>query len=196
MFRQVKSVSLVVAAAMLSTLAMVSSAWAVPLPAALTPSTFIDVSSGSGTGVGAVSSGHEIFRFDANAGEFVTLDINVTAMLPAPGLAFPDDDSMLFLFDSNGVLLAQNDDFQGFQSKIVDFLLPTTGTFYAGVTTFENNPILTTNNVISGWEDDGGSNIEYDLIVSRRSSIPEPGTLAILALGLTGLGWARRAGKS
>lgn len=191
MYRQVKFALLVVAAAMLSTLGMVSSAWA--LPVALTPSTTIDVSSGSGTGSGAVSTGHQIFNFDANAGELVTLDINVTAMFQGTSTGpFPDDDSMLFLFDSSGALLAQNDDFQGFQSKIVDFLLPTTGRFYAGVTTFDNNPIFT-NGVISGWEDDGGSNIEFDLVVSRVS---EPGTLALVALGLTGLGWARRAGKS
>jgi hypothetical protein len=192
MYRQVKFAFLVVAAAMLSTLGMVSSAWAVPV--ALTPSTFIDVSSGSGTGVGFVSTGHQIFHFDANAGDLVTLDIDVTAA-GLGGATDSEPDSQLFLFDSSGALLAENDDFQGRESKIVDFLLQTTGTFYAGVTTYNNDPIFT-NGVISGWADDGGSDIEYNLIITRSSSVPEPGTLALVALGLTGLGWARRGRKA
>lgn len=47
-------------------------------PVWLQPSTFIDTSSGAGVGSGSVSTGYEIFRFQAFLNDLVSLDVNVT----------------------------------------------------------------------------------------------------------------------
>jgi len=64
--------------------------------------------------------------------------------------------------------LAANDDPDPdscFQSLIGDFKIPRDGTYYVGVTTFDNDPILDADDVITGWEDDGQSSVEFDLNV-------------------------------
>jgi hypothetical protein len=118
------------------------------------------------------------------------------------GLRFKDDDSELFLFNSDGKLVAENDDsendeFDGLQSKIDNFQTSYSGIYYVGVTTYDNNPILDADRIIVVWEDDGKSNIEFDLIidgVTRSAQICgmlEPTTGLLLAAGL--LGWVSRA---
>ena len=156
-------------------------------PAPLTPATPIDLMNDTGTVSGDVSTGHLIFSFPGMTGQIVTLDINVTEIRPGTGAT--DDDSELFLFNEAGNLLAANDDQSddNLQSLISDFALPSSGTFFVGVTTFNNNPIIT-DGVISGWEDDGESNIGFDLAVTI---IPEPGSLMLLAGGAA-LALARR----
>ncbi|RMD99499.1 MAG: hypothetical protein D6812_11485, partial [Deltaproteobacteria bacterium] len=98
---------------------------AVALPFALTPDGTIDVSSGSGVVSGHVDVGHMVFAFQAFAGDVIDIDIDVTAIFP--GTSYTDDDSMLYLFDKEGHLLAMNDDFGGsLQSFIDDFTILTT----------------------------------------------------------------------
>jgi hypothetical protein len=165
------------------------------IPVALQPSIFIDISSGYGVGAGEVSTGHQIFSFDAAAGQVLNLAVVVTEVLQ--GTLSQDDDSILFLFNSSGNLLASNDDIDpGFvlSSLIQGFTVSATGTYYAGVTTYNNIPIFS-NGVISGWSDDGGSNIKFELQISATpatSVVPEPGTVGLLGLGtlvLAGLSW-------
>lgn len=166
----------------------------------LNPSTFIDTSSGFGIGNGAVSTGHQIFRFNATEGDLITIGVFVTAILP--GNQFEDDDSQLFLFDKMGALVAENDDADPFetefQSIIQDYLVPSSGVYYIGVTTFDNDPIIDVEALITGWEDDGESNIEFEVYVFGATAIPEPSAFlqtGIGLLGLTGFGWWHRRQK-
>ncbi len=66
-----------------------------------------------------MNTGHEIYAFEAQAVNLITLDIDVTDFLP--GTLFGNDDSRLFLFNDPGEFLDCNDDFDGLQSRIEDF---------------------------------------------------------------------------
>lgn len=134
-----------------------------PIPL-LSPATPVDLRNGSNVVAGAVSTGYEVFSFLAGLGDRVSLEVDVTEVLP--GALYTDDDSQLFLFDSNGRLLAENDDLSGLQSGIQDFPIPETGYYYAVITTYNNDPILNAAQEISSWSDNGGSNIEYTLTIS------------------------------
>ena len=149
------------------------------LPTALQSYTLIDISGNYGEVSGAVSAGHDIYAFEALAGDLITLDIDVTDILP--GTLFGDDDSRLFLFNDLGELLHYNDDFDGLQSRIEDFLIADEGMYFAGVTTYGNLPLFDAGGVISGWEDDGLTGFEYDFSVTRvsaNSAVTEPSTLS------------------
>ncbi|MEO0490346.1 MAG: PEP-CTERM sorting domain-containing protein, partial [Cyanobacteria bacterium J06659_2] len=73
-----------------------------PIPL-LSPATPVDLSNGSNVVAGAVSTGYEVFSFLAGLGDRVSLEVDVTEVLP--GALYTDDDSQLFLFDRNGRLL-------------------------------------------------------------------------------------------
>jgi hypothetical protein len=131
---------------------------AVNLPA-LYPAMSIDTRSGAGVVGGDVRQGEAIYSFWGGLGDRVTLRVDVNQI--APGVLYTDDDSQLFLFDAQGKLLAENDDFTRLQSQITDFLLPQTGQYYLVVTTYNNDPILDTERRVTGWSGNGGSAIEF-----------------------------------
>ncbi|MDM8542056.1 PPC domain-containing protein [Desulfococcaceae bacterium HSG9] len=110
------------------------------LPVALQSYTEIEITDGNAVVSGEVSNGHNIFGFEAFAGDLLTLNIDVTAILP--GSENEDDDTQLFLFDEWGALLAENDDAadNNFQSLIDDFFVKQDGVYFVGVTTFDNPP--------------------------------------------------------
>lgn len=128
---------------------------------------------GMGQASGEVSTDYEVFSFEATEGEVVTLDVNVTETLE--GTEYTDDDSQLFLFNSDGILLTENDDENEstFESKISDFVIPSDGTYFVVVTTWDNDPTLNEENVVVDWGSEGGSNIRYDLVVTKKDSLPE-----------------------
>ncbi|MBE9177251.1 PPC domain-containing protein [Oculatella sp. LEGE 06141] len=133
------------------------------LPLALSPATPIDVSSGSGTATATVSNGHQVFQFEALAGDRITLDVDVVETLP--GGSYTDDDSHLFLFDSAGRLLAENDDDGSSYESLIDaFVVPRSDTYFAVVTTWPNSPTLD-EDVVTGWSDDGSSHIRFNLMI-------------------------------
>lgn len=132
---------------------------------ALSPAVNLDLATRSATQSGTVSSGQQVYSFTGAAGDRVAIDVNVTRIMP--GTPFRDDDSQLFLFDAAGRLLAQNDDNErSFQSRLSNFNLPADGTYFIVVTTFNNDPILNPSGIVTRWEGDGGSNIEYRLTVT------------------------------
>ncbi|MGF1482081.1 MAG: PEP-CTERM sorting domain-containing protein [Cyanophyceae cyanobacterium] len=149
-------------------------------PPALFPSTKIDVFTGAGFASGAVSTGQEIFDFTAFSGDLITIDVDVTNVLP--GTIFTDDDTQLFLFDSLGTLLAEDDDSgEGFTSLISNFLVSETDQFLVAVTTFNNDPILDSSGIVAGFEEDGLSSVEFDISITGVTPVPEP--LTILGAG-------------
>ncbi|ASC72215.1 putative subtilase-type serine protease [Halomicronema hongdechloris C2206] len=139
--------------------------------AALSPVTPIDTEAGSGVTAGAVKRGQEVFSFVAQEGDQITLEVEVTQILT--GTLYTDDDSQLFLFDDQGRLLAENDDFRGLESTILRYSLPRTGTYYVAVTTYNNDPVLDENNVVVDWIGSGGSHIEFVLTVEGVTPLEE-----------------------
>ncbi|MFE4105679.1 DVUA0089 family protein [Almyronema epifaneia] len=131
---------------------------------ALSPETPIDTRNGSGVVAGEVSTYHQVYSFVAGLGDRVTIAVDVTEILP--GTLYQDDDSQLFLFNSEGQLLAENDDLGRLQSQITDFLVPRTGLYYVVVTTYDNDPVLDREQRVIGWENNGGSAIEYTLTLA------------------------------
>jgi len=135
-----------------------------PVLSALSPAMTIDLSSGIGRTSGTVSADQQIYSFNAMAGYRVTIDINVTQVLP--GRPFNDDDSQIFLFNSMGQLVAENDDDnRTYQSRLRNIIVPADGTYFVAITTFNNDPIFDSNTAIMGWRGNGGSNIRYDLTI-------------------------------
>ena len=134
-----------------------------PLPE-LSPALLIGTPHGSGVTAGTVSAGVEVFAFVGGQGDRVTVDLIVTRQLP--GLRYTDDDSQLYLLDSQGYLVASNDDFNGLQSRLNNILLPSSDLYYIAVTTYNNSPQLSPSGQIMGWSGDGGSFIDYTLTIT------------------------------
>ncbi|ACB52384.1 hypothetical protein cce_3036 [Crocosphaera subtropica ATCC 51142] len=148
------------------------------------PIAFLDLSSGVGSASGAVSTGNEVFAFEAKAGELLTFGVEVSDILSGTG--YKDDDSVLYLYNSAGDVLAVGDDSpDSFESRVLNFLVPEDDTYYAAITTFGNEPILELGpvNTILGFEEDGLSNIVYDLTINRET-LPETARLFDIALAV------------
>lgn len=126
----------------------------------------IDLSTGSGIGSGEVSDGHAVFTLVVPGERRMDAEVVVTDV--QQGLRYTDDDSMLFLFDSEGLLLEQDDDSgEGYASRI-QTRLPARGTYFLVVTTYNNVPELNESGYLTGFPDDGGSSIRFDLVVQLR----------------------------
>jgi hypothetical protein len=133
-----------------------------PVPP-LSPALLIQTPAGSGVSAGAVARNVDVFSFFGREGDPVTLTVDVTRVLP--GALYTDDDSQIFVFDSAGTLLAENDDLSRLQSQITDFMLPATDIYYVAITTYNNDPILNGDRQITDWTGNGGSAIEYTITV-------------------------------
>ena len=89
------------------------------------------------------ASNTDFYSFTAQAGtliNFQLMSVLLTRLVADPGTA-PNDynqgpfDTALTIYDSSGQVIAYNDDsFQDADSSIIDLTLPTTGTYYAMVT--------------------------------------------------------------
>ncbi|MEM8809445.1 MAG: hypothetical protein AAGF01_25770 [Cyanobacteria bacterium P01_G01_bin.38] len=134
------------------------------LPFALASATAIDTTDGFNVVAGQVSTGHETFGFLAGLGDRITLDLDVTRVLS--GTFETSDDSQLFIFDRSGRLLAHNDDADGRQSLIADFVIPKTDIYFAVVTSHNNDPLLGDDQTLVGWEEDGEASFAYTLTLT------------------------------
>lgn len=135
-----------------------------PLLAAATP---IALRNGTGRVNDSVSSGHDLFRFAATAGDRVDIQVE---MPPSTLGYFGGGDSQLFLFNATGELLAENDDYNGLGSALMGITIPETGSYFIAVTTFNNDPQFDQNGYLSGWPDNGSGNITYTLTVQGASN--------------------------
>ena len=96
----------------------------------------------------------------------LTLEVVVTGI--NEGTRWTDDDSMLFLFDSQGSVVASDDDSGEGAASLIDTEQLEAGTYYAVVTTYPNSPVLDAHARLDRFSDDGGSDIEFDLRVDFR----------------------------
>lgn len=126
-------------------------------------------SAGAAISAGAVSNGYEVYSFVGGQGDQVTIRVDTTEVYT--GSLYTDDDSQLFLFDSQGTLLAENDDFTGLQSVIGGFVLPATDRYYVAVTTYNNDPILNTERRITDWSGSGGSDIDFTISITGLTPV-------------------------
>ncbi len=133
--------------------------------AGLAPMQPIDLSQGLNVVSGHVGSGHEVYGFVAGMGDRINIDIEVTRVMT--GSLYTSDDSQLFVFDRDGVLIASSDDDNGGnQSSISGLLVPRTDLYFAVVTSYNNDPIFNQDNRLMGWQDNGGGRFDYTLSVS------------------------------
>lgn len=125
----------------------------------------IEMESWGGIGYGDVAEGFASFALDLNYIGPLTIEVSVTEI--RPGTQYEDDDSMLWLFDSRGRLIAENDDspFGGYESLLngVDITAP--GRYYAVVTTLPNRPETDSAGQFISLGSEGGSNISFELII-------------------------------
>lgn len=124
----------------------------------------IDLGFDGGVGFGEVGTDFAAFAFDVEEAGPLTLEVFVTQI--RMGLEYEDDDSILYLFDADGFLVAENDDGPyGYQSLINGAWIEWPGRYYAVVTTHPNFPVIDEGGRFEGFEDEGLSSIEFELYI-------------------------------
>ena len=122
-------------------------------------------------------------------------------------------DTQLWLFDSAGIGVLSNDDHagaacpgvatSGLQSCLDLSAGLAAGTYYVGITNFNNDPNnstcgvsdqCTTFDLLAGWGTSAapGTSAYVINLTASATPAPEPGIVLLLGLGLAGLGFARR----
>ena len=125
----------------------------------------VPMDSVGGVGYGEVAEGFASFALDLDSTGLLTIEVLVTDI--RQGASYEDDDSMLWLFNAEGFLIAQNDDspFGGYASLLNGVEIESPGRYYAIVTTLPNEPETRPNGQFMEMRNDGGSNISFELIV-------------------------------
>ena len=117
-----------------------------------------------------------------------------------------DFDTMLFLFNSDGSFITGNDDTSGPSDGLVgnswgSYISAdlTTGDYLLGISGWSYDPLNAAGadfrygatGILASWDTGTGSTGNYTIGINS-SAVPEPAPLALLVLGLTALGLARR----
>lgn len=131
-------------------------------PVGLTPAEPVDLGTGLNVVSGHVGSGHQVYGFVAGRGDRLEANLEVTRVMT--GSLYTSDDSQLFIFDRHGNLIASADDSSGTQlSRISDITMPKTDLYFAVVTSYNNDPIVSPEGRLTGWQDNGGGRFDYTL---------------------------------
>lgn len=133
----------------------------------------INTRSGSGVSTGAVSRWIDVYAFLGAEGDTPNLALDVVQQ--RQGILYADDRSLLFLFDSEGRLMAEARTTPELQSRLEAVTLPATDIYYAAVTTPEHRPVLDEHGFIIGWQAIGTSAITYTLTLSELTPSPRLG---------------------
>mgnify|MGYP006273466729 CR=1 FL=1 len=126
----------------------------------------VRIEGGQGRASAVVGEGHAAFRFQGTEDSEVEIEVVVTSILQ--GTRYSDDDSMLFLFDGEGLLIGEDDDSGAGYASLLRTELPATGRYFAVVTTYNNEPELSDRGYLVEFPDNGGSRIEFDLVIELR----------------------------
>lgn len=146
-----------------------SQAFALPVsmgqPLGLMPAAPVDLSNGFNVVSGHVGNGHQVYGFVARMGDRLDANLSVTQVMT--GSLYTSDDSQLFIFDSQGRLLAAvNDTEPTPQSRISGMVMPKTDLYFAVVTSDNNAPVFGSDGRLTGWQDNGGGRFDYTLTLS------------------------------
>lgn len=155
------------------------------ISAALPQSERIDLSSGAFTAKGNVAKNRVELTFDAHAADLLSVSVNtIETILTSEA---QDDDSMVFLLDTEGHVLASNDDseIRGLSASLEDVEIPETGTYTIVITTFPNMPLLDVDGTVRGWPNEGTSSIVFEAALFL---IKKTGPLYLHQI--EGYGWA------
>jgi hypothetical protein len=119
-----------------------------------------------GVAEGIVREGHEVFFFDIAEASSVSSEVVVTEVYQ--GSEYRDDDSMLFLFDERGHLIAEDDDGGVGNSSALQVSLDSPGRYYVAVTTYDNSPELDESDKLIRFPGTGESSIRFLLRLRVR----------------------------
>ncbi len=162
---------------------------------------------------GKMGSGADLWEFFFAGGDLTITTVDTTPWTRRN----PLDDSQLFLFDSNGIGIAANDDIDDWNwLSSLSLQDLSVGTYYLGISGFDVDPITRINRqnyeIFPDTPYVGQVSADYlsplhhwsgeDLADGKRysitfaTSVPEPSILALFAAGLFGIGFARRRRQS
>jgi Bacterial pre-peptidase C-terminal domain/PEP-CTERM motif len=132
---------------------------------------------GGGGAPSEVRSYHDWFRFDAVAGDIITLSLN--AISPTQ-----TGDPVLQFRNAAGDFLAFDDDRGPGANSLINFTILASGAYVAGVGEFGDN-----------------DNLNYDFMVtgltpSLTAAVPEPASWAMMIAGFGLVGGALRSGRA
>jgi hypothetical protein len=133
----------------------------------------INTRTGSGVSTGSVSRQVDVYAFLAAEGDVTRLALSVIQQ--RPDLLYTDESSLLFLFDTEGRLLAAANSTAAQPPSLAAIPLPRAGVYYAAVTTPQHRPVLDEDGVLLGWEGVGTSAITYTLTVTGLTPSPQLG---------------------
>ena len=149
------------------------------LPGALAAQSWLDVlaqaepvrlQSGAASVPGDVREGFASYLLDVESPGEITVDVEVTQV--REGIQYEDDDSVLFLLDTDGYLIAENDDDStGWESLIQGAVLPERGTYVIVVTTHPRFIETDDAGYFTGFTAEGLSSIGFTLGIQTDAGI-------------------------
>lgn len=132
--------------------------------------TEISLMDGYGAASAVVGTGHQLFSFTIQEEQRMVIEVVVTEVMEGTG--YEDDDSVLYLIDADGQILAKDDDGGEGYASLIDYPGLPAGTYYAAVLTYGNELKYGPDDRVKGFEDQGESRFAFELQVESMNRNP------------------------